>query len=167
MILNNMTGNVIFKEKANNTSSFVITPPRSVTKVLIVYESIFSNSAGTSLIIETAPSTGVFATSGYLSGTEFAAYNSNAWGNQSITTGLLITSNYIGLTQVFSGAVYLMDLNTTNPATLFGQAYALSSGIPYFTTFVGQSPTTSATMFKIRLISSTIASGSFTVYSLF
>lgn len=170
MITNNNIREVIFKQTANNTSSFTITPNQTISNLLIVLDSLTSTVTSPSefLIVQTAPSSGVFATSGYITSAKYSQSTTNAWVNESIATGLMISANYAASSESYNGYTYIMNLNTIQPAASIGVVTAYQPGPnSFFVTTVGTSPTTSATMIRISLVLGSMSTGSITVYSLF
>lgn len=165
MILNNCINEVLFKQSASNTASIGVNIPSAVNNILVVYNTIKNTAGNGYFIIQTAQSSGIFDTTGYQSGVHFAPYNSNAWFNQNIASGLMLGTLFDRTSQYQSGYAYITDLNTSNNANHVGNVINFDL-IPYMTNFSGQSPTTAVKMIQFTMTNSTIASGSVTVYSL-
>lgn len=171
MQTNNNINGVLFRQNANNSSSFVVNIPSKTNNVLVFINSLTSTVADGSefLIIQTAPSSGVFATSGYVTSTKFSPSTNNSWSNQSIGTGLMISANYNASLESYQGCTWLTNLNTAQAATSVG---TLSVNSPsdaltpsYFIANTGVSPTTFTSMIRIQLVLGSM-SGLVTVYSL-
>lgn len=170
MNTNNNKREVIFEETANNTSSFTITPPQTTSNLLIVMSALTSTVASASefLIVQTAPSSGVFDTTGYITSAKYSQSTTNAWTNESIATGLMISADYGLSGENYNGYAYIMNLNTSQRAASVGVVTAIQPGPnSFFVSTAGTSPTTSATMIRIKLVLGLMASGTITIYSLF
>ncbi|MBX9744716.1 MAG: hypothetical protein K2X08_05845 [Chlamydiales bacterium] len=168
MMINNVINGVISKLTASSTSNFVVNIPSKINNILIVYSNLSSSdmSGNGYLSLLTAPSSGVFASSGYRSGIIYTLYNSNAWTNSNSVTYIHMSGGISSTTAIMSGAIYVTNFNTSSSVQSFGNCIGSGTGTVFFDT-VGSSPTTSATMIKI-LISGVVATmtGSITVYSL-
>lgn len=163
---NTLVNKVIFKETASNTSSFTINTPSNANNILLVFDSVKANVIGGWIVVQTAPSSGVFDTSGYTSVVHFTPYNSNAWGAQTtVTSGMPISAQYTHAGQYQSGYVYITDMNTSGSPDCVGSCMDLDL-FTYYVNYACQSPTSSSTMIKISSTNTTILSGTFTVYSL-
>lgn len=170
MLSINNINELISKQEVNNTSSLVITPPPSTNNLLITINALTSTvtSPGTEFaIVQTAGSNGVFNTSGYTSAAKFSPTTTNGWSNIAIGSGLPITADYSSNSELFNGYAYIMNLNS-NTQTPFstGNATAVASTGIFYVTTTGLSPTSAATIIRIKMVAGNLNTGTISIYSL-
>jgi len=155
-----------FSATASNTPVINVTNiPSSINNVLVTFSNVSIASGIQFLMLQLSNNNGSsYITSGYLSGQNYAPYNSVTWSNQSLTTGIQLGFQ-ISAGPFSTGNCYLYNLNTsavvTSTGSTFwtaGSLFGVSGG--YLTSGTGMNA------FRILMDAGNIGTGIFKIYGL-